>query len=783
MFGVGETSSGGVWLSVLAVIGKWHASIFAGFLVALAVILAIVATTGFLRLRTLQRRQRQLARGLDMQIALLQELKRSVEEQIGSLQARVSQTEQRNSASPGTVHSPAALIREELASLRMDLLSELSEAIRFRRCGTGLMCGIGGIFDLAAPSSIDQPLLKRMADAIAHRGPDGEGFFFGPGVGLANRRLSIIDVAGGQQPIFNEDESVCLVYNGEIYNYRELAAELSAAGHRFRTHCDTETVVHGWEQWGSDCVRRFRGMFGFALYDGRSETLFLARDRLGKKPLYYSVIGGRYLIFGSELKCLLVHPRFEKHLLHEAVDDFFAFGYVPDPLSIYRDVRKLPPGHVLEIRRGKPMPQPVEYWRPRFSSRPIEEAAAAEELISRLDEAVRIRLMSEVPLGAFLSGGVNSSGVVASMARQSSGAVRTFALGFGQGGTDELSFARRVAKLYGTDHHERTVEAEPLAEYRRQAAIFDEPFADDSSVPTYEVCRLARSRVTVALSGDAGDEMFAGYRRYYWHGLVDAWRGRIPPRLRSPLFGTAAQLYPKLDWAPRWLRAKYTFQELARDAAGGYYRTVCRIQDELRNRLYAPAAHKALSEHHPAELIARTMQAADAPDAVAAAQYVDCMTYLPGDILTKVDRTSMAASLEVRVPMLDHEFVEWAASLPRRLKLQHGEGKYILKRALEPYVPRENLYRPKTGFATPLRNFFLNEGGQFARKAILGEEMGDCGVFDMATLSRILDEHAGGNRDHSKALWSLLMFDGFLKEVHYRSQITTSEPRQLTGAA
>jgi asparagine synthase (glutamine-hydrolysing) len=380
---------------------------------------------------------------------------------------------------------------------------------------------------------------------------------------------------------------------------------------------------------------------------------------------------------------------------------------------------------------------------------------------------VRIRLISEVPLGAFLSGGVDSSGVVASMARQTDSPVKTFAIGFGEGGTDELAHAARVARLYRTQHHEQQVTANPLAAYRAQAAIFDEPFADSSSVPTYQVCKLARQNVTVALSGDAGDEVFAGYRRYRWFSHAEKMRGLLPGFIRTPVFGALGRLYPKLDWAPRWLRAKYTFQEFALDSAGGYYRTVCRIQDAMRAQLYSPGMTRAVSGHHPADHIASAMRDAGTSDGIACAQYADIKTYLAGDILTKVDRTSMAVSLEVRVPMLDHEFVEWAASVPSGLKLHAGEGKYILKRALEPYVPKENLYRPKQGFATSLAPHFRGPGGRFVREALMGEAMEDCGLFDMASIGRIVDAHESGAADHSHALWSLLMFDGFLREVHF----------------
>jgi asparagine synthase (glutamine-hydrolysing) len=358
------------------------------------------------------------------------------------------------------------------------------------------------------------------------------------------------------------------------------------------------------------------------------------------------------------------------------------------------------------------------------------------------------------------------------MARQTDEPVRTFALGFGDGGPDELAHAARVARLYRTHHNEQQLAANPLSGYRAQARIFDEPFADNSSVPTYQLCKLARQDVTVALSGDAGDELFAGYRRYRWFQRGERMRGLLPSGIRGPLFGTFGRLYPKLDWAPRFLRAKYTLQEFALDSAGGYYRTICRVQDDMRARLYAPSMKRSLSEHHPADRIAALMREAGTGDSIACAQYADLATYLAGDILTKVGRASMAASLEVRVPMLDHVFVEWAARLPTALKLHRGEGKYILKRALEPYVPKENLYRRKQGFATPLGAHFRGPGGRFVREALTGEAMADSGLFDMQAIARIWDRHNSGASDHGTLLWSLLMFEGFLREVHFAPSST-----------
>jgi len=632
------------------------------------------------------------------------------------------------------------------------------------------MCGIAGIFDLLGTAPIDRVMLKRMSDAIAHRGPDGDGFHVEPGVGLAHRRLAIIDLATGKQPIYNEDGSVAIVFNGQIYNYVRLTEELKGLGHRFATRSDTEAIVHAWEEWGADCVKRLRGMFAFALFDRNRNALLLARDRLGKKPIYYTFVGGRYCLFASELKALLVHPLVAKRISQAAVDDYLALGYVPDPATVYEGIYKLPAASTLCLKRGEADRQPREYWRLMPSPHPVTEAEASEALVEHLREAVRIRLMSEVPLGAFLSGGVDSSAVVAMMARESATPVKTFALGFGEYGIDELPHAQRIAQRYGTAHTTERVVPNFLDAYREQAAIFDEPFADSSSVPTYQVSKLARRHVTVALSGDAGDEMFAGYRRYRWHARTEAIRRLLPAGLRAGAFGLLGRLYPKLDWAPRWLRAKYTFHELALDGIAGYYRMVCKIHDDRRIGLYSPAMRDGIEGHHPMDTIAVHMESAASLDPVTRAQLTDIRTYLVGDILTKVDRASMATSLEVRAPILDHVLVEWAASLPSNLKLRGGEGKYILKRALEPYVPHENLYRSKQGFAASLAEQFRGAGTERLRAALSGEAMGDVGLFDLREIGRLIDDHAARRADHSQALWSLLMFEGFLSEVHFSSR-------------
>jgi asparagine synthase (glutamine-hydrolysing) len=638
------------------------------------------------------------------------------------------------------------------------------------------MCGIAGVFDISARSTIDRQLLRTITDAIAHRGPDGDGFHFEAGVGLGHRRLAIIDVAGGQQPLFNEDASVSLVYNGEIYNYQDLIPELVAAGHVFKTRCDAEVVIHAWEQWGTRCLDRFRGMFAFALHDARQGCLFLARDRLGKKPLYYTLIGNSQLVFASELKAILAHPGVRRNIDPFAVDNYMAYGYVPDPGTIYRGIFKLPPAHHLTVTRGKRVPTPKGYWRLRFGEHAVSLRDAEAELIPRLAEATRIRLMSEVPLGAFLSGGVDSSGVVAMMARERDTPVKTFAIGFGNHATDELSHAMRVANRYGTEHHSEIVDVDPLNAFRALAAIFDEPFADSSAIPTLRVSELARRSVTVALSGDAGDEMFAGYRRYRLFAKTDRMRHLLPAAGRRALFGTLGRLYPKLDWAPRWMRAKYTFEELALNSAMGYYRMICRLQDAQRRAISSDSLKRELGDYCPAAIVSSAMEESGTEDPVSRAQYADIKTYLAGDILTKVDRASMAVSLEARVPMLDQEFVAWAATLPSNLKLKNGEGKYVLKRALEPYVPHENLYRPKQGFTTSLAPHFRVAGRQFLNDTLLSEPLKDCGFFNVSSISLMIDEHVSGARDHSRALWTLLMFESFLSQVHSESVLVHMAP-------
>ncbi len=628
------------------------------------------------------------------------------------------------------------------------------------------MCGLAGLFDTTDRRPLDGALARRMTSALAHRGPDGDGFHEEPGVILGHRRLAIIDLSTGDQPMYNEDGRVALVFNGEIFNYRALTRELAALGHVFRTRSDTEVIVHAWEQWGPACAARLRGQFALALYDARDETLFLARDPVGEKPMYYALLPDGVLLFGSELKALTRHPDLDRALDPRAVEDFLAFGYIPDPKSIYRRVAKLPAGHGLVVRRGRPLPDPRPYWDlGAVTPQSITPMDAEAELIHRLREAVEMRLMADVPLGAFLSGGVDSSGVVAVMAGQVPDPVRTFSIGFAAREFDESAYARTIADRYATRHHARRVDPDDLDPIQRLAGMFDEPFGDSSALPTYAVAALAREHVTVALSGDGGDEIFAGYRRYAWHCREERLRGRLPAGLRQPLFAALARGYPPLGWAPRWLRARHTFHELSLDAAGGYFESVARIGDELRRDLRSPELDRALQGYRAIDVVREAMAAAPSDDPLAVAQYVDLKTWLSGDILVKVDRTSMARSLEVRVPLLDPPLIEWAWTLPAALKLKGSQSKVLLKRALEPLVPNEILYRPKQGFSIPLARWFRGPLRDVLRAALTGPRLAATGLFRRETVTRLLDDHQSGRQDHSAPLWLLWMFDEFLRHA------------------
>jgi asparagine synthase (glutamine-hydrolysing) len=638
------------------------------------------------------------------------------------------------------------------------------------------MCGIAGIFDGRGKREIDRGLIERMNSSLRHRGPDADGLHLEPGLALAHRRLSIIDVSTGQQPLYNEDGSVVVVFNGEIYNFQELVKELAARGHSFRTRSDTEVIVHGWEEWGASCVTRFRGMFAFALWDRNRETLFLARDRLGVKPLYYAQLPEGPWIFGSELKALAVHPGLPRTIDPMAVEDYFAYGYVPEPRTIFKGVYKLSPAHTLSLKRGDPASAPVEYWDVPFrvSASPTQQEAC-EELIERLRESVRLRLISEVPLGAFLSGGVDSSAVVAMMSGLSADPVITCSISFGDPAFNESAYARTVAERYGTQHHVEQVDPDDFSLLDRLAALYDEPYADSSAIPTFRVSQLARKTVTVALSGDGGDESFGGYRRYRWHVNEERVRSRLPLKLRKPLFGLLGRLYPKADWAPRLFRAKATLQALARNSVEAYFHSVSLLHDGMRRDLFSGSFRSELQGYSAVEVLKR--HAARAPEhPLSLVQYLDLKTYLVGDINTKVDRASMAHSLEVREPLMDHPLVEWLSSLPPDFKLRNGEGKVLLKKALAPYLPSEILYRPKMGFAVPLARWFRGPLREQVKKAVLGPVLAETGWFNADQLRRLVNDHQSGLSDHSTPLWTLLMFESFLRNMMGARQGRSADP-------
>ncbi len=627
------------------------------------------------------------------------------------------------------------------------------------------MCGIAGLFQVRHPGPIAEGLLRTMTDAIAHRGPDENGFWIDNGVGLGHRRLSIIDIATGQQPMVSEGEQVAIVFNGEIYNFLELQKELQALGHVFRTHSDTEVLMRSWLQWGEDCVRRLRGMFAFAIYDRRRDCLFMARDHLGKKPLFYAHLPNGDLVFSSELKSLMCHPQLSREPEPRAIEDYFAYGYVPEPHTIYKSAKKLPPGHTLLITRER-VSEARQFWDLPFAPVAADtEADAADELVQRLREAVRIRLMAEVPLGAFLSGGVDSSAVVAMMAQESSGAVNTCSISFGDPRFDESVYARQIAERYRTNHSVRQVDPDDFSVLDQLAFVYDEPYADSSALPTYRVCQLARERVTVALSGDGGDENLAGYRRYLWHMREERVRQMLPLGLRKNIFGFMGKVYPKLDFAPRFLRAKATFQGLARDSVEAYYHAISIFKDDMRAQLFSDTFKRRLAGHAAVDVMRAHAARAPTDHPLSLIQYLDFKTYLVGDILTKVDRASMAHALEVRVPFLDVRLVEWISGLPPDMKLHEGEGKHLLKRAMSNYLPHDLMYRRKQGFAVPLASWFRGPLRERLRSELLAGPLADSGVFNPAYITQLLDQHQSGLRDFSAPLWTLLMYARFLRHA------------------
>ncbi len=619
------------------------------------------------------------------------------------------------------------------------------------------MCAIAGIFHLATSKPVDPARVGMMTDAMVHRGPDGAGVWTAQGVGLGHRRLSIVDLGGGAQPMLSADAQIALVFNGMIYNFLDVRRDLEALGAVFRTNSDTEVLVHGWRAWGLDMLPRLNGMFAFALFDQARQTLVMARDRLGVKPLHYVTLADGSVAFASELKGLLANPAVRRELNPQAIEDFFALGYVPDDACWIDGVKKLPAGHFMVLTRGQPLPAAREWWDVDFSTRATGSVADLEaELREHLRVAVTSRMVSDVPLGAFLSGGVDSSSVVAFMAEASSQSVQTCAIGFDNAAHDETRYATEVAKRFATSHRARIVASDDYAAANAIARMFDEPFADASALATWRVSQLARETVTVALSGDGADEIFAGYRRYKFQDAEERVRSLVPRRWREPVFGSLARIYPKADWAPQMFRAKSTFAALALTGGEAYARSVGVTSPEERTGLFSKSFRRSLQGHRAEDRYVTVMADAPARDALDRAQYADMKIWLPGDILTKIDRTSMAVSLEAREPLLDYRLVEFAAKLPASMRLRRGEGKWLMKRAMRGTLPDDILYRRKMGFVTPVSAWFRGPlSGEAQRLAGLA----DTGWFDRATLEKVGADHIAGRRDHGRLLWQLAMFE------------------------
>ena len=616
------------------------------------------------------------------------------------------------------------------------------------------MCGISGIFTPNRTDTMDGQIVHRMNETIVHRGPDDGGVFVGPGIGLGHRRLSIIDVAAGHQPLSNEDGTIWVLLNGEIYNYTDLRADLLARGHKFATNSDTEAVVHLYEQYGESCFERLRGMFAIALWDSRKRVLILARDRVGKKPLFYTA-DKENIVFGSELKVLLAADPKQKYDTDlEALSDYFSLGYVPAPKTIYRGIRKVLPAHFVVISASGFREQC--YWNLTFGEvEQRSEAEWCEVLQHHLCDATRVRLMSEVPLGAFLSGGVDSSAVVANMSRLMNGPVVTCSIGFQDSQFDESEYARKIASLFQTDHNEQIVYADAVEIMDKLVWHYDEPFADSSAVPTYYVSKIARQRVTVALGGDGGDENLAGYRRYKLDQFENKMRSVLPYGIRRAVFGPLGRWYPALAWAPRMFRGKATFQSLSRTPLEGYFNSISTFRPHEKPELFTGDMKRKLGSYDTIHVLQKYYDEAGTDDPLSRIQYTDIKTYLPDDILAKVDRASMAVSLEVRAPLLDHHLIEALAKMPSSLKLRNGEGKYIFKKSLEKTLPNDVLYRPKMGFAIPLARWFRKELKEVAYEAIFSTSDG---ILNRNHLERIWKQHQSGRVDRSPQLWSVLMY-------------------------
>jgi len=634
------------------------------------------------------------------------------------------------------------------------------------------MCGIAGKLNFDADRAIDRDTLAAMTSVIAHRGPDSDGFYTGPGIGLGFRRLSIIDLSTGDQPIANEDGTVWVIFNGEIYNFADVRSELEVHGHRFRTHTDTEVIVHAYEQWGDDCVQRFRGMFAFALWDEPKRRLLLVRDRLGVKPLYYSATP-HGVTFGSEIKSLLEDADVPREWSAESVDAYLALQYVPCPRTIFRSIWKLPAGHLLVAENGRVRTR--RYWDLVFTGDgdPSREREYLERLEAMVDEAVGLRMVSDVPLGAFLSGGIDSSLVVSSMVKRAPGRVVTTSVGFDDHAYDELEYARIVARHLGTESHERVVEPEIVDLLPKLAWHLDEPFADSSAVPTYYVSQAAREHVTVALSGDGGDELWAGYARHRVERAEQFARRLLGPCASRMTGRVAASL-------PHAIKGARSLGHLALPPADAcaHKHAYGLFEGAGRRALYAADFAAEVRDSDPFTGFRLAYQSCGSSDPVDRALYVDVKTYLVDDILMKVDKMSMAVSLEARDPLLDHPLLEFAASVPSSLKLAHGRSKYLLRKLLAKRIPQSIVDRPKQGFEAPIGRWLRGPLAPMVDDLLTDGRLADRGIFDAREVQRVWQEHRGGTSDHRHRLWSLVML-----ELWFRQFVDHARRPQTVGVA
>ena len=620
------------------------------------------------------------------------------------------------------------------------------------------MCGIAGRFNYDPLRPVSRPVLEAMTDAVAHRGPDAAGYHVAPGIGLGHRRLSIIDLSTGDQPLCNENGTVWTVFNGEIYNFAEVRAELQAHGHRFKTGSDTEIIVHGYEQWGERCVDWFRGMFAFAVWDSAARRLLLARDRLGVKPLYYAELPGRGIVFGSELKSLLEDPDVPRDWRPDAIDAYLTLLYIPAPSTIYKGIHKLEPGHALVAERGTVRTK--RYWDLEFTGEgdPRREEEYLEQLDALLSESVALRQIADVPLGAFLSGGIDSSAVAAYMVETSARPPVTISVGFDHARYDELSHARRVAEHLGCEFHPRTVTPDIVSLLPKLAWHFDEPFADSSAVPTYYVSKAARELVTVALSGDGGDELWAGYTRH----RVDQWEHGARKAL-GPAGPVAAMIGRALPLSVKGARA---LRHLGTDPAQAYAlkHAYGMFEPDAKTRLYSSDFAASVGASDPFAPFRAAYSRCRSLDAVDRGLYTDVHTYMIDDILTKVDRMSMAVSLEAREPLLDHRLLEFAATVPSALKIKNGRGKYLLRKVLEKRIPREILERGKQGFEAPIGEWLRGPLAPMAEGLLSDGRLRDRGVFNDREVTRLWTEHRDGRADHRHRLWQLMMLELWFRQ-------------------